>query len=95
MKRAKYVEKNIELNQEFPYTHPDVKCKNNRTYNSSFPGLVLYDLTSYSVKMLVNSWSVSVRQMWILSFNAHRYSIEPLGGKHALTMVLVRFVKFL
>ena len=95
MKRAKYIERNIELNQEFPYAHPDVKCKINRIYNSSFPGSVLYDLTSDSVKMLVNSWSVSIRQMWLLPFNAHRYLIEPLGGDHSFKMVLVRFVKFL
>ena len=33
--------------------------------------------------------------MWLLPFNAHRYLIEPLGGDHAFTMALVRFVKFL
>ena len=95
MKKAKYVERNNELNQEFPYAHPDIKCKINRIYNSSFSGSVLYDLTSDPVKMLVNSWSVSVRQMWLLPFNAHRYLIEPLAGEHAYTMVLVRFVKFI
>ena len=95
VKRAKYIEKNIELNQEFPYAHPDLKCKINRIYNSAFPGSVLYDLTSESVNMLVNSWSVSVRHMWTLPFNAHRYLMEPLAGDHAFTMILSRFVKFL
>ena len=64
VKRARYIERNIELIQEFPSAHPEVKCKINQIYNSSFPGSVLYDLTSDPVRQLVNSWSVSVRHMW-------------------------------
>ena len=64
VKRARYIERNIEISQEFPSAHPEVKCKINKIYNSSFPGSVLYDLTSDSVRQLVNSWSVSVRHMW-------------------------------
>ena len=63
-KRARYIERNVEIIQEFPFAHPEVKCKMNNIYNSSFPGSVLYDLSSDSVSQLVNSWSVSVRQMW-------------------------------
>ena len=71
-KRAIYIERNIEINQEFPSAHPEVKCKINRIYNSSFPGSVLYDLTSVPVSQLINSWSVSVRHMWELPVQAHR-----------------------
>ena len=63
-KRASYIERNIEILQEFPEAHPEVKCKLNRIYNSSFPGSVLYELSSNSVSHLVNSWSVSTRHMW-------------------------------
>ena len=94
-KRAAFIERNITLNQEFPSAHPEFKCKLNRIYNSSFPGSVLYDITSDSVRQLVNSWSVSVRQMWGLPMQTHRYLIEPLAGEHALTMLISRFVKFL
>ena len=59
-KRARYIERNCELNQEFYPAHPDVKCKINRIFNSSFPGSVLWDLTSGNFHQLVNSWSVSV-----------------------------------
>ena len=95
VKRARYIERNIEISQEFPSAHPEVKCKINKIYNSSFPGSVLYDLTSDSVRQLVNSWSVSVRHMWGLPLQSHRYLIEPLGGDHALAMLISRFVKFL
>ena len=94
-KRAGYIERNIELNNEFPYAHPEVKCKLNRIYNSSFPGSVLYDLTSAPSRQLMNSWSVSVRHMWGLPMQSHRYLIEPLAGDHAQAMLISRFVKFL
>ena len=61
VKRAKYIERKVELEQEFNLAHPEVKCKINSIYNSSFPGSTLYDITSESVRQLVNSWSVSVR----------------------------------
>ena len=95
IKRARFIEKNMEICQEFGYAHPEVKCKINSIYNSSFPGSVLFDLSSDSVKQLVNSWSVSVRNMWNLPYNAHRYLIEQLAGEHAFSMLCIRFVKFM
>ena len=40
-KRAQYIEKNCELIQEFHFIHPEVLCKINSIYNSSFPGSVV------------------------------------------------------
>ena len=94
-KRGAYIERNCELLQEFPHAHPEVKCQINRIYNSSFPGSVLYDLTSPSVSQLVNSWSMSVRYMWDLPLQSHRYLIEQLGGQHAESMLIIRYVKFI
>ena len=95
IKRARFIEKNCELLQEFPLAHPEVKCKINRIYNSSFPGSVLWDLSSKNVQQLINSWSVSTRQMWDLPMDSHRYFMEELGGTHAKTMLYSRFVTFI
>ena len=94
-KRARFIERNCELNQEFSFAHPEVKTKLNRIYNRSFPGSVLWDMTSSNAKMIVNSWSVAVRHMWNLPLNAHRYLIEQLSGTHARTMLICQYVKFL
>ena len=94
-KRARYIERNCEIMQEFPMAHPEVKCNINRIYNSSFPGSVLYDLSSTPATQLKNSWSVSTRHMWGLPLHAHRYLIEELGGQHAQSMMILRYVKFL
>ena len=92
-KRAQFITRNCELNQEFILAHP-VKCKINAIYNSSFPGSVLWDLSCDNAKMIVNSWSVAVRHMWDLPFNSHRYLIEELSGMHAQTMLICRFINF-
>ena len=77
-----YIERNCELLQEFPMAHPEIKCKVNGIYNSSFPGSVLWDLNAQRTTQLINSWSVSVRHMWDLPVNSHRSFIESLGGTH-------------
>ena len=94
-KRAQFIERNCEINQEFAFAHPEVKTRINRIYNSSFPGSVLWDLSSKNSQMIMNSWSVAVRHMWGLPHNAHRYLIEMLGGTHAKTMLMSRFIKFI
>ena len=95
IKRARYIERNCEILKEFYFIHPELLCKINKIYNSSFPGSVLWDLTSRNVELLINSWSVSVRQMWKLPYQTHRYFIEPLGGIHAKVMLITRFIQFI
>ena len=94
-KRAKFIERNCELNQEFSCAHPQVKSKINRIYNSSFPGSVLWDMSLPNTEMIMNSWSVAVKHMWGLPHGAHSYLIEELSGTHARTMLMCRYVKFL
>ena len=44
VKNAMYVEKNIDLNQEFYFAHSDAKLAINKIYNSHFSGSPLWDL---------------------------------------------------
>ena len=94
-KRAGYIERNCELIQEFPGAHPEIKCRLNRIYNSSFPGSILWDLTAPHTTQIINSWSVSVRHMWDLPMNTHRKYMESLGGTHAKIMLMSRYVNFI
>ena len=52
------------------------------------------DCPIYATK-LINSWSVSVRHMWDLPVNSHRTFIEGLGGTHAKTMLMSRYINFI
>ena len=94
-KRAQFIGRNCELLQEFSLAHPQVKCKINDIYNSSFHGSILWDFTGTYTNQLINSWSVAIRHMWELPFNSHRYFLEPLGGHHAKTMLICRYVTFI
>ena len=94
-KRARYIERNCELNQDFPFAHPELKCKMNQIYNSSFSGSVLWDLTSKESQSIISTWSVSVKHMWDIPIQSHRYLMEPLGGTHLKTMLYSRFIKFI
>ena len=67
----------------------------NKIYNSSFPSTVLWDFSSDSFNQNVNSWSTSVRNMWDVPYMTQRYMVEPLGGEHALTMMISRYINFI
>ena len=51
-KRAMYIAKNNELNQEFFFAHPNTKLWINNIYNTSFYGAPLWDLTSRNFEKL-------------------------------------------
>ena len=94
-KRAQFIGKNVELNQEFYLAHPVVKSRINQIYNSSFSGSMLWNLQGAKTKQVVNSWSVAVRHMWNLPLNTHKRFIEPLGGTHAQVKIYSNYIRFI
>jgi hypothetical protein len=56
VKRANFINKNIELNQEFNFCHPSTKVKMNHIYNFHFTGSSLWDLFSREAIMLENTY---------------------------------------
>ena len=46
VKNAQYIGKNLELNQEFYFSHPFTKLKLNQIYNSHYSGSVLWGSVS-------------------------------------------------
>ena len=94
-KRAAYIAKNNELNQEFHYAYPSTKIWVNNVYNSSFYGAPLWDLYNRDFEKLEKSWNVSQRIMLSLPRTTHRYFIEPLSEtKHIIKSIKARFLSF-
>ena len=94
-KRATYIAKNNELNQEFHYAHPKTKVWINKVFNTSFYGAPLWDMFSKNFEKLEKSWNVSNRIMLSLPRNTHRYFIEPLTKtEHIIKSLWKRFLKF-
>ena len=96
IKRAAFIQKNIDLNQEFQVCHPSTKVKMNRIYNFHFTGSPLWDLFSREAIMLENSWNTAVRIMFDLPMQTHKYLIEPISqAKHLKNVLIERFLSFL
>ena len=96
VKRANMVQKNIELNQEFSFSHPTSRVKVNQIYNSHFTGSPLWNLFSKEAIQLENSWNRSARLMCDLPLTTHRYLLEPVTEVNHVRLLLVKqFIGFL
>ena len=94
-KRARYIQCNNELMQEFAYTSCSTKAFINRTFNSHAYGSVLWNLYGREANMLCNTWSVSIRRMYRLDRRTHRYFIEPVSEmEHLRSALIKRFISF-
>ena len=88
VKRASFINKNIELNQEFAFCHPATKVKLNYVYNFHFTSSHIWDLFLKEATMLENSWNTSVKIMFDLPIQTHRCLIEPVSQSKHLKFIL-------
>ena len=95
-KRANYIEKNNEIIKEFSYAHPRTRNDVNRIYNNHFTGSPLWDLFCRDADMMFNTWNKSVRLMFDVPLQTHRYFLEPLAETRQLKYTLIqRFLGFI
>ena len=96
VKRAQFINKNNELNQEFWFSHPSTKITINQIYNFYFTWSPMWDLFCKEAVMLENSWNTAVRLMFNLPLQTHRYFIEPISEvKHLKFVLIERFLGFI
>ena len=96
IKRAKFIDRNNTLRQEFHFAHPDTLLRLNQAYNSDFTGSSVWNLFCREQEMLENTYSSAVRLMMGLPRETHRYFIEPLTGwSHVKADIIKRFITFL
>ena len=93
IKKARYVSRNIELNQEFHFASPETKLKINELYNSSWFGSVMYKLYGPEAVKLESAYNRSIKIMMDLPLGTHRGLIEPVSRRRHLKKSLSqRFV---
>ena len=96
VKNAMYIEKNIQLNQEFYFAHPATKLLVNRIYNTHFSGSPLWNLFGSGAIKIESSYNRSVKIMLDLPFPTHRKLIEALTEvKHVKKVLISRFLGFM
>ena len=94
-KRARFINKNNELCQEFFFSDPRTLFEINCIYNSHFTGSPLWDLFGKEAQMVENSWSTSIKLMFSLHRRTHRYFLEPVCEKPHIRKILAkRFLSF-
>ena len=94
-KRARYIQGNNQLMQEFSFADHLTKLFVNKVYNGHHYGMVLWDLYGKEANMAYNTWSVSIRRMLRLDRKTHRHLIEPLSGmEHLKKTVFKAFMSF-
>ena len=57
-KRADYISRNNEINQEFGFAHPSSKGKINNIFNTSFYGSVLWNHFMKEAERIENTWNI-------------------------------------
>ena len=96
VKNANYIEKNIELKQEFFFAHPETKLRINHIYNSHYSSSPLWDLFGSGGLKIESSYNRSVKVMLGLPYATHRCLIEPLTrSKHIKKVLIRRFLGFM
>ena len=65
-------------------------------YNSHFTGSVLWDLFSKDCKKVENAWNVSIRKMFDIPRQTHRYFIQEISEvPHIKTILVQRYLSFI
>ena len=92
-KRARYIQGNNQLMQEFSFASTWTKMFINRVYNGHHYGSVLWDLYGKETNMVYNTWNASIRRMLRVDRKTHRFLIEPLSGmQHVKRSIFKEFV---
>ena len=95
MKRAQYLNKNIELRQEFHFAAGETLFELNQIYNSHFTGSPLWNLFGKQMNNLESSYNQSVKNMYNLPLATHRSLIVPVTNCQHLRITLYsRFMNF-
>ena len=90
IKRAKYIDKNNSLLQEFHFAHPQTKVKVNNIFNNHFTGSQLWKFGSNELEKFESTYNKSIKIMYDLPVATHRFFIEPLSGVPHMRRILVR-----
>ena len=95
VKRAKYIDRNNELIQEYGFAHAKTKFKMNLIFNSHFSGSQVWDLFSPEFAMIEATWNRSIKLMFDLPLQTHRYFMCPISeSQHVKHMLIKRFISF-
>ena len=96
IKRGQFIGKVNALMQELHFVGPSTMMRLLNIYVCSFYGSCLWNLFSKEVLKIFSSWNVTVRNVFNLPRNTHRYLIESVSNmQHPKMMLCSRYIKFM
>ena len=96
IKRAKFIQRCYEINQEFAFASEEVKLKMLRIHNTAFFGSNSWNYDDEAVLKFGRPWNVNLRIMFDLPRDTHCWIVEDLSdGRHFLQMIFRRFGQFI
>ena len=96
VKNAKYIDKCNAICQEFRFASAATKAKISSIYNNHFTGSQLWKIGSKEYEKVISSYNRSMKIMYDLPWETHRYFIEPLTGlTHVSNTLLNRYISFI
>ena len=94
VKRAMYIDKNNELIQEFGFAHPRSICLANQIFNMHWTSSPIWDLFCYESKQIEFTYNCSIKMIFDLPKEAHKFIIEPISdSKHLKFILMKRFLR--
>ena len=94
-KRAIFIDRCMNLNQELYSYPPKIRLKMCKIYNTHFTGSALWNFSSKYFTQLCNSWNVNARVMFDIPQNTHCWIVEELTECHARQMIFARYINFI
>ena len=96
IKSASFINKNNSLNQEFYFAHPKTKVQINRIHNSHFTGSQIWKFGSRELLKFESVYNRSIKIMYDVPWETHRFFLEPLSGCPHISRILVkRYMSFI
>ena len=94
-KRAQYIQRSNELQQEFHFAHYSTKLKLNSVYNSHFSGSNCWDLNSRAGQMFEGTFNRDIELTLNLPYPTHRNILPVISHVKPLRITLAkRFLTF-
>ena len=90
IKRARFIQRTCEINQDLYFAAPQTKLLVNDIYNSSWYGSNIWDLFSSHSVRAESSYNRSVKVALGLPYNTHRSLIEQLSGRPHVRITLCK-----
>ena len=89
-KTARYVDKCVNLNQEFSFSHPRTKFTVNDIYNCHFYGFQVWNMFGAEFAKIESTYNKSIKIYGDLPFQTHRNLIEPISELRHMKIRLIK-----